>query len=136
MSLTIEQHNNLVDWIDELRSGKYEQGRKALKTEYKKYCCLGIACEIKKVENRIRLYDNKYEFIFGPGTIASVTYPDNAWMENNYGINSVGQTNLSKANDGYFFVLYTEGEKQEAYTFSEIADVLEMFLVSNGEWKL
>lgn len=31
-------------WLENLRSGKYEQGRSALK-QYNKYCCLGVLCE-------------------------------------------------------------------------------------------
>ena len=33
-------------WADALLSGKYEQGRGQLKTEYGLYCCLGVACEV------------------------------------------------------------------------------------------
>lgn len=33
-------------WVEALRSGAYEQGFYALKTEGGKYCCLGVACEV------------------------------------------------------------------------------------------
>lgn len=36
-------------WVDELRSGKYEQGRRCLKSTQGKYCCLGVLCEISDV---------------------------------------------------------------------------------------
>ena len=42
-----------LKWINALESGKYNQGRFALKYSNKKetkYCCLGVACEIFKDE--------------------------------------------------------------------------------------
>ena len=33
-------------WVEALRSGKYQQGRRALRTLDNKYCCLGVACEV------------------------------------------------------------------------------------------
>ena len=33
-------------WVEALRSGKYEQGEKTLKTPDDKFCCLGVLCDI------------------------------------------------------------------------------------------
>lgn len=33
-------------WLDALRSGKYRQGSRVLRSESNKYCCLGILCEL------------------------------------------------------------------------------------------
>lgn len=33
-------------WLAALRSGKYKQGKEALKDHKGRYCCLGVACEI------------------------------------------------------------------------------------------
>lgn len=33
-------------WIGALVSGDYAQGREALKSHDKRYCCLGVACEV------------------------------------------------------------------------------------------
>lgn len=33
-------------WLDALRSGKYNQGSRVLRSESNKYCCLGILCEL------------------------------------------------------------------------------------------
>lgn len=33
-------------WVEDLRSGKYEQGKSVLRTETDKFCCLGVLCEI------------------------------------------------------------------------------------------
>lgn len=38
-------NKNAKKWVAALRSGKYKQGRGALKKDGK-YCCLGVACEI------------------------------------------------------------------------------------------
>lgn len=37
-------------WIEELRSGNYEQGTGALKNSVNEYCCLGVLCEIYKAQ--------------------------------------------------------------------------------------
>lgn len=33
-------------WIDALKSGRYKQGKSALKNKHGGYCCLGVACDI------------------------------------------------------------------------------------------
>lgn len=33
-------------WLEALRSGKYAQGIKLLRTQDEKYCCLGVLCDI------------------------------------------------------------------------------------------
>jgi hypothetical protein len=33
-------------WIDALRSGKYTQGRGALRSQGNRFCCLGVLCDI------------------------------------------------------------------------------------------
>jgi hypothetical protein len=44
--MTARQKQNLTEWIAALRGGEYKQGRNALCKDGK-YCCLGVACEIK-----------------------------------------------------------------------------------------
>lgn len=36
---------HMMEWITALRSGKYEQGQKALRVG-NKFCCLGVACDL------------------------------------------------------------------------------------------
>ena len=48
-------------WIDALRSGKYEQGRGALRTG-DTFCCLGVLCDIHKPEG--------WKFCQGGGDVA------------------------------------------------------------------
>lgn len=33
-------------WVAALRSGEYEQGRRELKDEAKRFCCLGVLCDL------------------------------------------------------------------------------------------
>lgn len=33
-------------WVEALRSGKYEQGRRRLRANDQKFCCLAVACDI------------------------------------------------------------------------------------------
>ena len=35
-------------WVDALRSGKYKQGRRALRNVDNEFCCLGVLCDICK----------------------------------------------------------------------------------------
>lgn len=35
-------------WVEALRSGKYKQGRKALKNRDNEFCCLGVLCDISR----------------------------------------------------------------------------------------
>lgn len=34
------------EWVEALRSGKYKQGTKKLRTTNDEYCCLGVLCEL------------------------------------------------------------------------------------------
>jgi hypothetical protein len=36
-------------WLEALRSGKYKQGRFALRTKIDDYCCLGVLCDVSGV---------------------------------------------------------------------------------------
>lgn len=50
-SLTAEQRANVRKLIDALRSGKYRQGRFALRPgDGSTYCCLGVACDLYRLE--------------------------------------------------------------------------------------
>lgn len=35
-------------WVEALRSGKYKQGRQALRNRNDEFCCLGVLCDISK----------------------------------------------------------------------------------------
>lgn len=44
--MTKKQKENVAAWVVALRSGKYKQGRDALNKNDRKFCCLGVACEV------------------------------------------------------------------------------------------
>lgn len=39
-------------WIDALRSGEYNQGEGALRTNDNRFCCLGVLCDIAAVNEK------------------------------------------------------------------------------------
>lgn len=39
-------------WVEALRSGKFEQGKRCLKTPEGRYCCLGVAGKISGVSEK------------------------------------------------------------------------------------
>lgn len=40
-------------WVDALRSGKYKQGRHALRSSADNFCCLGVLCDIYGAEKGV-----------------------------------------------------------------------------------
>jgi hypothetical protein len=62
-------------WIEALRSGKYQQGKFALRTVDNEFCCLGVLCDIVRpdgwsdttVESDVAETD-VYEFVEGKDT--------------------------------------------------------------------
>jgi hypothetical protein len=46
-------------WLSALRSGEYQQGKQALKL-YKKFCCLGVLCDIHSKETKNKWVENIY----------------------------------------------------------------------------
>lgn len=55
--------------VDALRSGKYNQGTRALRNEYG-YCCLGVACELYRKTTRHGKWEkvegtSRYKFAVG-----------------------------------------------------------------------
>lgn len=55
-------------WIEALRSGKYKQGRWALRTKADDFCCLGVLCDVSGVgeweENGLCYsYDGAWKFL-------------------------------------------------------------------------
>jgi hypothetical protein len=52
-------------WVEALKSGKYQQGKKALQTD-EGFCCLGVLCDLYSKEKNIpwRNRDNNKSKIF------------------------------------------------------------------------
>jgi hypothetical protein len=40
-------------WTEALRSGRYTQGRETLRSNYDKFCCLGVLCELATAQGVI-----------------------------------------------------------------------------------
>ncbi len=45
-------NKNIKKWIKALRSGKYRQGRYALRNSNNQYCCLGVVCDLWSKETK------------------------------------------------------------------------------------
>jgi hypothetical protein len=41
---------NVKKWTDALRSGKYDQGQKMLRSADDEFCCLGVGCDVLGVD--------------------------------------------------------------------------------------
>ena len=112
-------------WVEALRSGNYEQGTEYLHQNYKndfaqdQYCCLGVLCEIAletgigleldvtKYNSRI-LYNGEDQYL--PDKV--IEWAGLEDVADGSGDIRVQNTTLASLNDG-------------AYTFGEIADIIE-----------
>lgn len=104
-------------WVEALRSGKYEQGREALRTEAGGYCCLGVLCDLLPEKGT---WDADNSFVLSDGNAADGSLPDplRVWL----GITREQQTALIYLNDGEFHGdEVTEGPQD----FNVIADYIE-----------
>ena len=95
------------DWITDLRSGKYRQGKNALKEPYKGYCCLGVAMKTLNVKCT-------------PGDMREASLPNEIistpqWLRDiNSDFREKTGEYLSSLND------------EKDFKFNEIADALEI----------
>lgn len=63
-------------WVAALRSGKYKQGTGTLRTQEDEFCCLGVLCEVARIEgvipNPIRHYSrfqDETSWYYGKGSV-------------------------------------------------------------------
>jgi hypothetical protein len=80
--MTARQKQNLTEWIAALRSGKYKQGRNALCKDGK-YCCLGVACEIKN-----QLIDSSIDDYKITKKAEQYMMPDQLWFKRTFGFDT------------------------------------------------
>jgi hypothetical protein len=119
MNFTIKEK-----WLSALRSGKYKQGKEALRTKKNKFCCLGVLCDVYRKETKLGKWDknpffSNFAFIntkknnqtFNSLGILPISVMDWAGLKN---VNPTiyGNDTLSKLNDN-------------GSTFQEIADIIE-----------
>jgi hypothetical protein len=129
--LPVPNKDVITRWIDALRSGEYHQGRAVLArfttSEQDgaipiRYCCLGVLCELA-VQDRIidpaaHSEDSKSLRYDGQGAVVSTAVQ--AWA----GITEDGEF----VDDPYLDIrqALTSLNDDEGYTFSEIADEIEL----------
>lgn len=99
------------EWVEALRSGKYLQGRKSLRTG-DKFCCLGVACDVAAKEGWVK--GEWKGFQFWTGDIFDAAYLSKPLQEL-YGLSyccDLGTTSGALMND-------------EGSTFAQIAGAFE-----------
>ena len=106
----------IKSWIEELRSGKYKQGKKYLNVNNEEFCCLGVLCEVLK--KKIPLDINKISY----QDLTLIAYNQHSStlphsISRQFDIYSVMQGTLTFMND--------RGD-----SFSEIADYIEDHLIT------
>ena len=101
-------------WLEALRNGDYEQGKRRLK-QGDNYCCLGVLCDILKDEVGGKWVNNRFEV---EDKIRFGCLPDKVvnYCQLDYKLPLVkidnNEISLSELND-------------TGYTFNEIADIIE-----------
>ena len=109
--------NDLANaWLDELRSGKYEQGAMGLRTG-DSYCCLGVACELYRQtygKGRWKETDSG-DFHFSIGRERAGGFLP-VRVRDALGLDDIG----GRFDDGSLAALNDGGA-----TFAEIADIIE-----------
>ena len=101
-------------WLKDLRSGEFEQGRGKLCSEERQYCCLGVLAERVAVKKELIGY--KYHYTFSDNECAmpwAGMVPDNI-------IDDDAMVYLVRMNDN------------DRNTFDEIADWIEANVVTKG----
>lgn len=95
-------------WVKALRSGKYQQGRRALRTTDNKYCCLGVLCDLVASDEWSKSEDPDDPFYYhGPTSVMpDVRLCDDVGLDEDFSFD------LAHANDA-------------GSTFHEIADMIE-----------
>ena len=103
-----------VKWIEALKSGQYEQGKRRLRTG-DKFCCLGVLCDLHAIETGRAWEEEKYRGAY-LGKTDYLPSEVKEWAEliSNDPMVGVGhdQVNLSIINDN-------------GKTFEEIANIIE-----------
>jgi hypothetical protein len=107
-------------WIEALRSGKFKQGKRALKTYDGAFCCLGVLCEVTGNGYYEHTTNDTGAAAFG---IVSKVFPDSdhlttamslpAELQDILGVDKTADAFLQSCNDDY------------DWTFAQIADWIE-----------
>lgn len=95
---------NMKTWVKALRSGKYKQGKGQLRFD-NTFCCLGVACDISKLDKWNKKWFYSEEHLALPHSVRD-------WLGLRSKDPTVGSKCLSAYND-------------DGKTFQEIADIIE-----------
>lgn len=120
-------------WVEALRSGKYKQGRSALRNRDNEFCCLGVLCDISKQDLGIdwKLDDEIYYMEELGGVL-----PDKVWEYLGKGVTNY-KVEISTTNSKIPSSLFGEGVLLKNYvylvtlndcygvSFERIADIIE-----------
>lgn len=127
MEYTIEQiKENRQKWLDALRSGNYKQGMSYLhyidnKSNEHRYCCLGVACDVAKIQDWKEMYRTPDSSVYSyDSSYGVLSFDMKEWIGSHkydpaicYDPNLGNWRAATYLNDG------------EGFTFSRIADALE-----------
>lgn len=106
---------DIQKWANALRSGKYEQGSSYLQFD-RKYCCLGVACDLFIPRKKLLL--DSYKNIQGDFPRSDQPYAPK-WLQNiNDDFEEKVDISLSEMNDTGI-----------GCSFNEIADLLELVYI-------
>lgn len=117
-------------WLEALRSGNYEQGRRVLRSTDDHYCCLGVLCDLAAQEGVVEARQSSEtglwhyvgaeaydEWRFGSSTTLPKAVAVWAELDDNNPSVIAGDEDRSLA-----------GINDEGADFAEIADLIEEYL--------
>lgn len=102
-------------WIVALRSGKYEQTQKSLRTG-NAFCCLGVLCDLVKPKAWLGSDDDPFYYHVGQAT----SFPDDSVLE-------AAGTSREDGDGGHPFWQLAH-MNDDGKSFAEIADYIEKSL--------
>jgi hypothetical protein len=102
-------------WVQAMRSGQYQQGTEALHPNGHSYCCLGVLCDLYRVEQGKGEWVDSL-FACGPGDYETAVLPEmvKSWAGMRTSTGSIAGTEdeLAALND-------------EGMEFPQLADLIE-----------
>lgn len=103
-------------WVAALRSGKYSQGRTALRKDDGTFCCLGVLCDVVSPEN----------WESSPNHYGDIRHAGSGYFLSRDAMTRAGLTDSSPAAPGYG-LLSELNDAESGKSFAEIADIIEKY---------
>ena len=113
-----EQKQHREDLVEALRSGKYKQGKKALRIKGDFYCCLGVACDVSELGEWGELHRDQICYNIQCFSYMGIDGVLPKYVMNYYGFitpkgsHLIHKESLTSLND-------------KGYSFEQIADIIE-----------